>query len=65
MKCTDRPFRITEEYEKNLLKKCEVYKNIAGKKQAMRLVMISASGIEGVAHTEHISDVITLEAVVT
>ena len=60
-KFTDTAFSITAEYEGSLLNKVEVFRQESGSKNAMKLVMISAEGIAGVAHTEHISRIITLD----
>lgn len=61
MKYTDRPFAITASYEENLLRKCEVYREEAESKHALRLVMVSASGVSGTAHTDHLSCILTLD----
>ena len=55
MKCTDKPFAVSREYELTLLHKRDVYKAETGAKQPLRIVMISAEGIAGVANTENIS----------
>lgn len=61
MKCTDNPFILTKEYEKRLLTKRDVFQTETGTKQALKIVLISAEGIAGTAHTEHLADVITLD----
>ncbi len=61
IKCTEKPFIMTKEYDEELLRKREVFKNATGTKNAIKIIMISASGISGVAHTEHISGVITMD----
>lgn len=61
MKYTDRPFAITASYEEDLLRKREVYREETGYKHTLRLVMISASGVSGVAHAEHLSCILTLD----
>ncbi len=61
IKYTDLPFIITAAYEKELLNKVNVYREETGTSQALKLVMISAEGIAGSAHTEHIAKEITLE----
>ena len=61
MKCTDRPFTISKEYEQKLLAKKDVFQNETGTKQALKLVMVCPEGISGTAHTEHISNVITID----
>ena len=60
-KFTDTAFSISSEYEEDLLKKIELYKQETKKKHAIKLVMISAEGIKGSAHTEHITRVLTLD----
>lgn len=60
-KYTDTPFSISESYERNLLKKIETYREETNPQKALKLVMICAEGIEGVAHTEHISRTLTLD----
>lgn len=60
-KFSDTAFSISSEYEEDLLKKIELYKQETKKKHAIKLVMISAEGIKGSAHTEHITRVLTLE----
>ena len=57
MKCTDKPFVITGEYETNLLHKKEVFRKVTGTKQTLHIVLVSAEGIAGTAHTEHLSAV--------
>ena len=61
MKCTDKPFVITGEYETNLLHKKEVFRKVTGTKQTLHIVLVSAEGIAGTAHTEHLSAVLTTE----
>ena len=51
MKCTDKPFAITKDYELNLLNKRDTYKAETNAKQALRIVLVSADGMAGVAHT--------------
>ncbi len=60
-KFTDTAFSISSEYEEDLLKKIELYKQETKKKHAIKLVMISAEGIKGSANTEHITRVLTLD----
>lgn len=61
MKCTDRPFVISKECEKNLLHKREVFRKVTGTNQTLHIVLVSAEGIAGTAHTEHISFVVTMD----
>ena len=61
MKFTDTPFAVSAEYERNLLHKIEVFREETSTKHALKLVLVSAEGIEGTAHTEHIAETITLE----
>ncbi len=61
MKCTDHPFNMSKEYDTSLLRKRDIYQKKTGTKQALKIVLVSAMGLSGVAHTEHISNVITLD----
>ena len=61
MKYTNKPFVVDDSYEKQLLKKRDVYKEKTGTTQALKIVMISAMGVSGTTHTSYISDVITLD----
>ena len=61
MKCTDQPFVMTHDYDISLLNKRDVYKEKTGTDNAIRIVLVSTAGLAGVAHTEHISAVITLD----
>jgi AAA+ ATPase superfamily predicted ATPase len=60
-KYTDTPFSISREYEIELLNKAEAFKKETGSANAVKLVLISVSGISGTAHTDHISKVLTLD----
>ena len=60
-KFTDTPLSITSKDEEELLNKIEVFKQETKKKNALKLVMISAEGIKGSAHTEHITKVLTMD----
>lgn len=61
MKFTDAPFAIDANYEAQLLNKVAVYAQETGTRQAIKLVLVCASGMTGVAHAERISRVITLD----
>lgn len=61
MKFTDKPFSITKEYGEKLLDRIDKFKKISRTKKALKLTMICSCGISGVAHTEHISRVITID----
>lgn len=61
MKYTDTPFAVTADYEKRLLQKREVFCDETGTTLAAKIVMVAAAGVAGVAHTEHIAQVITIE----
>ena len=61
MKCTDKPFSISKEYEMKLLNKKDVFQEESGTDQALKLVMVCPEGISGTAHTEHLADIITIE----
>lgn len=60
-KYTDKPFSISSEYERNLLNKLEVYREESHTKAALKIILISAEGVAGTAHTEHIARVLTLD----
>ena len=61
MKYTDRPFAMDKSEEQKLLKNRDIFREISGTKQTLRLVLVSAAGVAGTAHQEHISKVITLD----
>mgnify|MGYP003290841557 CR=1 FL=1 len=61
IKCTEHPFAISREYDQMLIRKREVFREKTATKNALKLIMISATGIAGLAHTEHIADVVTLD----
>ena len=61
MKFTDHPFSMTAQDEETLLHKRRVYQEETGTHQALKLILISASGIKGVKYTEQISRVLTLD----
>ncbi len=61
MRCTDRPFSMDAATEASLLNKVDVFKRETGAKNPVKIVVVSASGIAGVAHTEYISRTITLD----
>ena len=61
LKYTDEPYKMTDEADKALIKKRDIFKEMTETKQTLRIVLISAHGISGTAHTEHISEVITLD----
>lgn len=60
-KYTDAPFSISADYEMVLLNKMERFRQETGNKKALKLVMISVSGLAGTAHTEHVSRVLTVD----
>ena len=60
-KFTDTAFSISSEDEEDLLNKIELFKQETKTKHTIKLVMISAEGIKGSAHTEHITRVLTLD----
>ena len=60
-KFTDTAFSIGSKEEEELLNKIEVFKQETKTKHALKLVMISAEGIKGTSHTEHITRVLTLD----
>ena len=61
MKCTEQPFSISREYDRQLLKKRDIFQEKTGTRNALKIVLVSAAGVAGTAHTEHLSEVITLD----
>jgi len=61
IKYTDQPFQISAEYEQTLLNKAQIFREETGSEQALKTVLISAEGLSGTAHREHIAHVITLD----
>ena len=61
MKCTDKPFAISSQTEHELQRKRDVFREHTKTKQALKLVLITSSGIAGMLHAEHISQVITID----
>ena len=54
-------FSVSPEYEKNLLKKRDSYRNETKTDKALKIVIISAENIAGKANMEHITRVLTLD----
>ena len=61
LKYTDEPYKMTDEAEKALIKKRDTFKEMTETKRSLRIVLISAHGLSGTAHTERISEVLTLD----
>ena len=61
MKWTNQPFSISKDYDLALLKKRDVFREKTGTKNALKIVLVSANGMVGTSHTEHISEVITMD----
>ena len=61
IKYTNKPFEVNADYEQQLLRKRDIYKEKTGTSQALKIIMISAKGLSGTAYTSYISDVITLD----
>lgn len=61
IKYTNKPFVIDAAYEQQLLKKRDVYREKTETTQALKIIMISAKGLSGTAHTSYIADVLTLD----
>ena len=61
MKFTDKPFAISADYEVKLLNKRDMFAQEAGIKHALRIVLVCAAGLAGVAHTEHVASVLTID----
>ena len=60
-KYTDTAFSVSPEYEKNLLKKRDIYRKETKRDKALKIVVISAEDIAGKANMEHITRVLTLD----
>ena len=60
-KYTDTPYSVSQDYEHDLLKRRDIYREETKTKKALKVVMISAEGIAGTANTEHITRVLTLD----
>lgn len=61
MKCTDHQFAVSKEYDQMLLRKRDIFQAKTGTKNALKIILVSAAGVAGVAHTEHIAEVITMD----
>ncbi len=61
IKYTNQPFEVDACCERQLIRKRDVFKEKTGTSQALKIVMVSAKGVFGTAHTSNISDVITLD----
>lgn len=61
MKYTDKPFSVSKDYDSDLLRKRDIFKEKTGTKNALKIVLVSVNGLAGTANTEHISEVITLD----
>ena len=61
IKYTNKPFEVDASYEQQLLRKRDIFKDKTGTKQALKIIMISAKGLSGTAHTSYISETITLD----
>ena len=60
-KFTDKPFAISEDYERKLLNKRDVFREETEAKDALKIIMVASEGIAGTAHTEHVTQVLTLD----
>lgn len=61
IKYTNKPFEIDAAYERQLIRKRDVFREKTGTSQALKIVMVSAAGLSGTAYTSYISDTITLD----
>ena len=61
IKYTNRPFEVDASYEQQLIRKRDIFKNKTETSQALKIIMVSAKGLSGTAHTTYISDTITLD----
>ncbi len=48
-------------YERQLIRKRDVFKKKTGTSHALKIVMVSAKGLSGIAYTSYVSDTITLD----
>lgn len=61
VKCTDSAYVVSADYEKELINKKSVFKDMTNTKNATKITLISAKGTSGTAHMGHISEVLTLD----
>ena len=61
IKYTNKPFEIDAAYERQLIRKRDVFREKTGTSQALKIVMVSAVGLSGTAYTSYISDILTLD----
>ena len=61
MKYTAGPFTITDEYDRRLKIKREVYAEQTGTKAAIHLTIVSAHGLRSNANASDIQSVVTLD----
>lgn len=61
IKYTDAPYVMSKDSDEDLLKKRDVFKEITGTKNAVKIILISAQGTSGTAHMEHVSEVLTID----
>ncbi len=52
---------MSADYEKELINKKSVFKDMTNTKNATKITLISAKGTSGTAHMGHISEVLTLD----
>ena len=61
VKYTAKPFAITDEYDRRLKIKREVYAEQTGTKAAIHLTMVSAHGLKSDANSMDVQSVVTLD----
>ena len=61
MKYTAGPFTISDEYDRRLKIKREVYAEQTGSKDAIHLTMVSAHGLKANANASDVQSVVTLD----
>lgn len=61
MKYTARPFAITDDYDRRLKAKREIYAEQTGTKDAIHLTMVSAHGLKANANASDVQSVVTLD----
>ena len=61
MKYSNKPFEVDASYEQQLLRKRDIFRKKTGTSQALKIILVSAKGLSGVAYTSYISVVITLD----
>lgn len=61
MKYTDGPFAVDSEYERQLLRKREVFREETGTESTIHIVLVSANGLQQGGHTGCVTAVVTAD----